>query len=194
MCFPDVFQTGWFTLCASVCVIVSDTLQSWLRASKKEFEMPTQRPEWRLASKTDIPKNTLCGGKMVVNSSPPSFSFMNPPDSSLLLHPPPFINQLLSSLVHFSFYLHLCLCFRLFFCLFQGLLGSEEPFSSRSWSSLQLLRAFIPKDPPVLPEELWQRGLASPEWPLLIFISREPQVMNALHRPSIDNFSPACLL
>lgn len=139
-------------------------------------------------------KTHYVGRKMVVNSSPPSFSFMNPPDSSLLLHPPPFINQLLSSLVHFSFCLHLGLCFRLLFCLFQGLLGSEEPFSSRSWSSLQLLRAFIPKDPPVLPEELWQRGLTSPEWPLLIFISREPQVMNALHRPSIDNFSPACLL
>lgn len=96
MCFPDVFQTGWFTLCASVCVIVSDTLQSWLRALKKDFEMPTQRPEWRLASKTDIPKNTLCGekngGKFLTTlfflyESPRFFTFA----PSTPLHKPTFI-------------------------------------------------------------------------------------------------------
>lgn len=139
MCFPDVFQTGWFTLCASVCVIVSDTLQSWLRASKKEFEMPTQRPEWRLASKTDIPKNTLCGGKnggkflttlFFLYESPRFFTFA----PSTPLHNPTFILPRKFSLSSHlcSFCLHLCLCFRLLFCLFQGLLGSEEPFSSRN--------------------------------------------------------------
>lgn len=34
------------------------TQQFWSRASKREFEMPTRKPEWRLASKIHLHKHT----------------------------------------------------------------------------------------------------------------------------------------
>lgn len=47
--------------------------------------------------------------------------------------------------------------------LLQSLLGSEEPLPSRGRRSVQLVGVVLPKDPSVLPEELWQCGFTSTE-------------------------------
>lgn len=172
--------------------------------------MLTQRPEWRPASKTQthiqihtqtaISLNYIMWKRSTIKCLT-SLLFLSesldPSIITLLLHSssiflsslwPPFSIFFPSSLHLCSFSVHLCLCFLLLCCTPQGLLGFEEPLSSRGRRSLQLAGVVISEDPSVLPEELRQRGLTSPEWPFLIFLSGEPQVISAQQNSSIVSF------
>lgn len=175
-----------FTLRASPSLCLTGTQQLWLKASRREFEMPTQRPEWRPASKThthihtDISENeimlkTSIVKYLIILLFLPWFFSLAPFIITFLLciHPSP-PSDFSSSLCLLSFNpLFLLSCY-----LFQGLLGSEEPLSRGGRCFVQLPWVIVPEDPSVLPEELWQRGLTSPEWPLLVLLSGEPQVIN----------------
>lgn len=53
------------------------TQQSWWRASRREFEMQTRRPEWRPASKTQTRRHFLKRHHAEMNISPPYISCLN---------------------------------------------------------------------------------------------------------------------
>lgn len=151
--------------------------------------MQTRRPEWRPASKTQTRRHFLKRHHAEMNISPPYISCLN----QLLFFTPSASHPSCVCLQMSSFYPHR-ICPVLFFSLFaasplcQSLLGIKEPLPIRDRRSLQLLGAVVPEDPSVLPEEFWQRGLASSEWPLLLFLSREPQVIHAQNSASSVRF------
>lgn len=184
----DSFQCTAQILCVSTqfmplfCSSISDTRQFWLKVLKRESETPTQRPEWRPASKT----YTETFLKMWCKRRTVTALFLSLLKSSslyslLVLHLFSFCVFLFS----LCFPLHTCFLCMFFFhsylilLFFKGLLGSEEPLPRRSRCSLQLIGVVVPEDAAVLSKELGQCGLSSSEWPLLIFLSRESKVINA---------------
>lgn len=151
--------------------------------------MQTRRPEWRPASKTQTRRHFLKWHHAEMNISPPYISCLN----QLLFFYTisiPSIMCLLTDVIFLSSSYLSCPFFSLFAAspLCQSLLGIKEPLPIRDRRSLQLLGAVVPEDPSVLPEEFWQRGLASSEWPLLLFLSREPQVIHAQSSASSVRF------